>query len=237
MVNFGKMRFTIHLKAKFALLLLLVSGGIGLGAVSDLVPMTMAAQTGEPKPLTRRQLAKYQKTFQQQIESILNLVGLGKLSRPPEFSETLQAYRNERAKSDPDTAAFLGLWVNEWEPFPPFLFLSIFPSEVKGKVCIIEYIDTQDPNPIPGEKQPPNPPPKFSTARIIRGQLVGEQLWLDKSLIRQVKEEWMTTPIEFLGAVNRQKELQLYASKKVAELDPILPAEVLEAFKTNRCYR
>lgn len=186
-------------------------------------------------PLTTSQLTKFKKETQRQVSDVLNLAGLDKLAPLPPYSNGLKQFRSKWQRIDAETAPFLGLWVQEWQLFPPYYSLAIFPSNVKGQVCIVEVQDLQfrDYAP-PGEKIPPNPPPRFSIAKVSRGQGVGERVRFDRTLITRTRDV-RNVEVEFLGVVTPQNEVQLYGSKAMPQLDPRWPANVLQQFKANQC--
>ena len=260
------MKFAADFSTKIAILLLLLGGGIFWSAASGFPGITSlraqekqlrsahATQTPslaltsrvsklysrqpiKQETLTRREFAQFKRSMQQEVEQNLALAGLNKLPYPPEYSNSLKLYRAAQSKVAPATAPFLGLWVNSWEPYPPYFSIAVFPSKIKNRVCIVEEQDNegQGYQPPPGETIPPNPPPKFSTARIVRGQVVGQGLWLDRSLIKIAQSLVDSDQFEFLGAVHKGKQLRLYASKQVAELDSKLPQQILQDFKANQC--
>lgn len=188
------------------------------------------------KPLlTPSEITQYRQTMQAEIASDLGLAGLDKISLPPLYPSALDAHRAKWRQQDPEVADFLGLWVNDWQMFQPDFSLAIFPSAVKGQVCLIEQQDNgHHDSPVPGETLPATPPARLSTVKISQGQGIGNPLQLSRTLISRSQLDGKKQ-IEFLGTVNAQKQLQIYAAKSVAELDPALPAEIAQQFKAQQC--
>ncbi len=217
-----------NLYSKLAILLLLMGSVINL-------PSTTFAEN-KPQALSYTQIDKFKKTMNQNIENIINLVSLDKLKPLPEFTPEIKSYREIQSKIHKETTAFLGLWVNDWELFPPFYSLAIFPTTTKGKVCIIQYQDNQyrDYGPFPGETIPPNPPQQFLTGRIVKGQIVTGGFSLDRSLIKKIKYP-QNQEVEFLALVDRTQNMRLYAVKSPPKLDKNLPKKLLQDFRNNGC--
>ncbi len=180
--------------------------------------------------LTQNEISKFQFLIKQEIQTTLELAGLGKISEPPKLPTTLKAYRKTWSKVDPEIAPFLGLWVNDWEMFQPDVVIAIFPSTIKGQICVIAYQDNGHYyTPPPGGIFPHNPPPRFSTVKIVKGQAIANKLRIHKSLITQKGE------IEFIGTVKGKSNLQLYASKSIANIDSQFSSQIIQQFKTNQC--
>lgn len=148
----------------------------------------------------------------------------------------MKSYRKIQSQINQETAIFLGLWVNDWELFPPFYSLAIFPTKTKGKVCIIQYQDNQyrDYGSFPGETIPPNPPPQFFTAKVVKGQIVTSGLSLDRSLIKKIKYP-QNQEVEFLAVVDRAQNLRLYGVKSAPKLEKNFPKKLLQDFRNNGC--
>jgi hypothetical protein len=167
----------------------------------------------------------------------MGLLELDKLNSPSIADSDLIAYRKTRTKIDAETSAFLGTWANDWELFPPFYSLKIFPSQVKGRVCILEEIDNNyryygSP---PDEIIPPNPTPKLSIATIDRGKLTGDRWRSDRTLMTETQREGINEKIEFFAAIDWQDGLRLYTAKTQPRLTADLPRSISEKFKTYRC--
>jgi tetratricopeptide (TPR) repeat protein len=189
------------------------------------------------QPLNSDQIQTFRQQMQEQIETIIGLLGLGKLNYPSIADSDLIAYRKTRTKIDADTASFLGTWDNDWELFPPFHSLKIFPSQVKGRICLLEAIDNnyRQYGSAPGEIISPNPTPKLSIAKIDRGKLAGSRWRGDRTLMEETQSEIIENKIEFLAAINWQDGLQLYSAKTLPHLTADLPRSISEKFKTYQC--
>ncbi len=189
------------------------------------------------QPLNITEVTKLRKMMDQDVDTIRNLVGLDKIQSPPVPSKELILYRAKWRDANPDITPYLGLWTNEWEMFPPFFSLSIFPSTIKNKLCIIEYQDNQYQSygPFPGETIPPNPPPIFSTVTMVNGEFVGDRLHLHPDLLIKTQFEGMDQSIEFLDPIITGNSLRLYAAKTVPSLAKNIPTEIMQKFTDHQC--
>jgi hypothetical protein len=230
MWNVKAMRTAMQLLAGSALCLLVSAVSLPEGVASPTV--------AKPRSLTTSEIAKFKKALQGEIQVALDLAGIGKQALPPEYSNKLKTYRTTEAvqRKNPSVAPFLGFWVQDWSTFPPQFAMHVLPSSVKGRVCMIEYQYNDTSPPPPGETVPPNPPPKFSTATVVKDQVVGSSTRLARSLILPTRPNWVNRNIEFLGAVTAKNQVQIYAAKDVPKLDlASLPANVQQQFKLNQC--
>ncbi|OLP16917.1 hypothetical protein BST81_18155 [Leptolyngbya sp. 'hensonii'] len=178
-------------------------------------------KTTPPRSLTAAEIKTWKRQMLEQITNDLELSGLGKQPFPPFYPAELTAYRARWARINPEAAPFLGLWVNHWNLFPPEYALTVFPSKMRGQICIVAYQNNQyaDGPPVPGEEVPPNPPPRLSVIKLTRGQGVGNGLWVDRTLIIRTKRDWMKDWVEVLGVVKPQKQIQIYASQGIARFN------------------
>ncbi|MDJ0677679.1 MAG: hypothetical protein QNJ36_20225 [Calothrix sp. MO_167.B42] len=180
--------------------------------------------------LQKHEIAEFQALMGSEIQTTLGLAGLGKIAQPPKLPVTLKLYRAKWSKVDPEIAPFLGFWVNYWELFEPYFAIAIFPSTIKGQVCLIEYQDNgHHYTPPPGETLPPNPPPRFSTVTIVKGQALSSKLQTHKSLIIHKGE------IEFIGTIKGEQKLQVYASQSIAKLDSQISPQIMQQFNNHKC--
>ncbi|BAZ42751.1 hypothetical protein NIES4101_87210 [Calothrix sp. NIES-4101] len=199
-------------------------------AIAKKIPSKNSSKTIQVfKP---NELAKLQKKMKEEMQATLDLAGLGKIVKPPTFDANLQPYRAQWSKVNPQIAPFLGYWMNNWEMFQPAVTMVVFPSTVKGQVCMIEYQDNENYIIYPGEPRPPNPMPRFYTLKINQGQGQQGKFRLHKSLISKNN---IPGDMEFLGIAIGKQKVQLYASKGIPKLDSSLPTEVIQKFKANQC--
>jgi hypothetical protein len=226
---------TIRRSVQVAILLGIV-GGLSLQTA-----IASQATVKRPRPrLTTSEIAKFKKALQADIQVSLDLAGIDKQALPPELPAKLRSYRWAEAtqRKNPTVTPFLGTWVQQWSTFPPHFVMTVFPSTTKGRICIIEqqFNNPDKLPPLPGEKIPPDPPVRFSTATVSNNQTVGSDTRLARSLILPTRPSWINRNIEFLGAVTPQNRLQIYASKDVPTIDlKTLPTQVQQQFKASGC--
>jgi hypothetical protein len=177
----------------------------------------------------KQEITKFKALMEEDIQTTLGLSGLGKLPEPPKLPVDLKSYRTTWSKVNPGVTPFLGFWVNDWEMFQPHFAIAIFPSTIKGQICLIEYQEDGSDTPPPGETAPPNPSPRLSTAKIVNGQITTSNLQSHKSLIVQKGD------MEFLGTVKGKQEVKIYAAKAIPKLNPQLSPQILQQFKTHKC--
>lgn len=67
------------------------------------------------------------------------LAGLNKVEYPPALTEELVAYRQRWQKIDPAIAPFLGVWHDDQDSQNNRYSLSIFPSQSRTHVCVVEF--------------------------------------------------------------------------------------------------
>ncbi len=201
-----------------------------LGKLQQLESENISKKNTTTNLLQKHEVAKFQALMGSEIQTTLDLAGLGKISQPPKLPVTLKLYRAKWSNVDPDIAPFLGFWVNDWEMFQPYFAIAVFPSTIKGQFCLIEYQDNgHHYTPPPGETLPPNPAPRFFTVKIVKGQAVTSKLQIHKSLIIQKGE------IEFIGTMKGGQKLQVYASASIAKLDSQLSPQIMQQFKIHKC--
>ena len=82
------------------------------------------------------EIARFQVLMAESVRNILGLWGLNKITSAPQFPPALTAYRQTWSKLNPEVVPFLGFWVNDWEMFKPSLAIAIFPSTIKGQICL-----------------------------------------------------------------------------------------------------
>jgi hypothetical protein len=214
--------------------LIAVSSIIGLtGTIHQSIAQTIR-NTPNQKPLQNREVTKLKKVMKEEIETVLGLAGLDKIVKPPEFDQQLQNYRAKLAKVNPEVTPFLGNWIQNWEMSEPALAIAIFPSRIKGQICVIEYQDNQNYLIPPEEKRPPNPLPKFSTLKIRNRQGQTSNLRLHRSLISKNGSGY-AGEVEFMGVAIAKTKLRLYASQGIPKLDSDLPKQILQKFQANQC--
>lgn len=238
--NFKKLnmnRFNFPIVRLSILLSFILSSSVGTLFQPSVEASTRANKTKpapNQKPLTARELGKFQKLTQQQIQTTLDLAGLGKIVQPPIFDVKLRSHRAKWAKTNAAIAPFLGSWMNNWEMFLPSYRMAVFPSQVKGQVCVIEYQDNTSYIIDPESSRPPNPPPRFFTLKIRNQQAQTSQLRLHRSLIRNVNSGYGGN-VEFMGVAIGKKDVRLYASQGIPKLDSGLPKNILQQFSANKC--
>ena len=220
-------------RSRFAML-----GMVLLSAVGGSSVQAMPVASPVLKQPTSVELFRLRQSLNEQIETTFGLVGLGKMTAPPAYAPSLRAYRAMWFRTQPEISAYLGLWVQEWETFPPYYSMAVFPSKVRGRMCVVEYHrnDNLDgSSPLPDGAPPPNPDPRFSIVTISRGQGATAYLRLDRSLLSKRRASWRAQDIEFLGVIRANNRVQLYASKQVAVLDQTLTPVILQQFRANQC--
>lgn len=191
-----------------------------------------------PSWLTLQDVNRLRQQMQEQIDTDLGLAGLDKIGLPPAVPQDLQTYRAKWTRVNPEIAPFLGQWVKDWEIFPPSFELLIFPSRVKGRICLIEfrYNDRPAGGYAPGETVPPNPAPRFSAITLSKGQGRDSYLHLHKGLIKRAAASWTVQQhrMEFLGVVTPEQTVRVYAAKAIADLNSI-PASLKSLFQAYQC--
>ena len=174
---------------------------------------------------------RLQEVMRQEIDNVLGLAGLNKIEMPPFYSQDLQEYR--QSQPNPNIAPFLGYWVREWEIFPPYSSLMIFPSELENHLCIIEevydygeYYDL--------ERQVRSA--RFEFVSIEGERAIGSAFVLDRDLISLETNPLGEEKIEFLGIVNSQtNEFEgLYTSSSISVYEPF-NSEIQQQFEANGC--
>jgi hypothetical protein len=214
--------------------LIAVSSIIGLtGTIQQSTAQTIR-NTPNQKPLQNREVTKLKKVMKEEIDTVLGLAGLDKIVKPPEFNAQLQNYRAKLAKVNPEVTPFLGNWIQNWEMSEPAFTIAVFPSRIKGQVCVIEYQDNQNYLIPPEDKRSPNPLPKFSTLKILNRQGQISNLRFHRSLISKNGSGY-GGEVEFMGVAIAKTKLRLYASQGIPKLDSDLPKQILQKFQANQC--
>ncbi|TRV06026.1 MAG: hypothetical protein EWV41_14830 [Microcystis wesenbergii Mw_MB_S_20031200_S109] len=172
--------------------------------------------------VTQQQLAAHS----EMIESWLGLAGMGKLPVPPKLDKPLQSFRNQWAKTNPTVTPFLGLWHDDGGAFGNSYFLSIFPSQVQGQACVLEFRLEQKVAAEVVDEQILS----LSTAKVINGQLLSSRLRADKSTIVQ-KDFDNGYPVEFLPVLVGQNEIVIFASYSPPQLPPEFPQDLTSQVK------
>lgn len=192
----------------------------------------------QPIWLTAQELNQFRQQMQAQIDTDLGLAGLNKAGLPPALPQDLQTYRAKWARVNPEIAPFLGQWVKDWDIFPPSFELAVFPSRIKGRLCLIEfrYNDRPAGGYAPGEAIPPNPAPRFSVITLRNRQGSNPYLRLHKGLIKTAEASWTVQKhrMEFLGVVTPEQTVRVYAAKAIADLNSI-PASLKQPFQASQC--
>jgi len=172
--------------------------------------------------VTQQQLAAHS----EMIESWLGLAGMGKLPVPPKLDKPLKSFRNQWAKTNPTVTPFLGLWHDDGGAFGNSYFLSIFPSQVQGQVCVLEFrLELTVAAEVVDEQIL-----SLSTAKVINGQLLSSRLRADKSTIVQ-KDFDNGYPVEFLPVLVGQNEIVIFASQSPPQLPPEFPQDLTSQVK------
>ncbi|MBE5231077.1 MAG: hypothetical protein INR81_19060 [Microcystis aeruginosa PMC 728.11] len=131
-------------------------------------------------PLNNSDLLHIKSAAKREMDQSLGLAGVGKLGPPPKLDKPLQSFRNQWAKTNPTVTPFLGLSYDySFTMYPSYL--SIFPSRVRGQVCVLQFRPQQT---FMGEVEVEEFL-SLSTAKVINGQLLGGHLRADKSTILQ----------------------------------------------------
>lgn len=220
-------------RSRFAIVGMMLLCAVGMSSAQ-----AMPVNAPKLKQPTSVELFRLRQSLNEQIETTFGLVGVGKMTPPPAYAPSLRAYRAKWFRTQPEISAYLGLWVQEWETFPPYYSMAVFPSGVRGRMCVVEYHrnDNLDgSSPLPDGAPPPNPDPKFSIVTIDRGRGATVDLRLDRSLLIKRRASWGGQDIEFLGVIRANNRVQLYASQQVAVLDQTLAPEILQQFRANQC--
>ncbi len=209
--------------------------GLGLTLGIPAPPLGGAIAIAKPAPplpaLTPREIRAIRVQANQTIETSLGIAGVGKSGSPPAIAPELTAYRRQWSQRDAAIAPFLGQWVWDWDTFPPYYQLTIFPSAVKGRVCLVKT-GTQlvDANPVP--KEVPIAP-TFAIVQIKGRQGTSSQMRLSRELI--FSQGSFKGTIEWMVVAGAKTQHQVYASKAVPRLDPTWPAAIQTQFKQNQC--
>ena len=165
------------------------------------------------------------------IESWLGLAGMRKLPVPPKLDKPLKSFRNQWAKTNPTVTPFLGLWhdvekLDDRGNFGNSYFLSIFPSQVQGQACVLQFRPQQT---FMGEVEVEQIL-SLSTAKVINGQLLSSRLRADKSTIVQ-KDFDNGYPAEFLPVLFGQNEIVIFASQSPPQLPHEFPQDLTSHVK------
>ncbi|BAU41455.1 hypothetical protein [Leptolyngbya sp. O-77] len=230
---------TCAMRVKWAAALVLTAG---LGAAVACTPSAPNPATPDPDvvlhpvdaplrpPLTEAALRQAEAEMQQRIQADLDLLGLGKIgSVGSPISPDLLAYRQTWAETDPDIAPFLGTWEKEWDMLPHY-FMTVFPSEVPGRVCLVRY-SKQETVTVPFEVY--DTPLEFSVAQVVEGQLLASNTQSARSLLRQAPV--MDYESEFLATVEPTGNMQVYAAQRPPAIAPTWPAALMEQFRAAGC--
>lgn len=182
-------------------------------------------------PLNNSDLLDIKSTASEMIESWLGLAGLGKLPVPPKLDKPLKSFRNQWAKTNPTVTPFLGLWhdvekLDDRGYFGNSYFLSIFPSQVQGQACVLQFRPQQT---FMGKVEVEQIL-SLSTAKVINGQLLSSRLRADKSTIVQ-KDFDNGYPAEFLPVLFGQNEIVIFASQSPPQLPPEFPQDLTSQVK------
>ncbi len=217
---------------------------LGWGTVACVVPVEEPstpnggeAPTVDPalllSSLSTEALQQREAELQIYIQADLDLAGLGKISgvgKP--ISPELTQFRQDWAAVDPEVAPFLGYWVRDWNLYPHD-FMWIFPSTVPGQVCLVRYRQTETET-VPFEVI--ITPPEFSVALVKDGQLLGPDTQTARSLIRPTPASaYVPYAIEFLGTVEANGNLLLYAAQQPPTFDPTWDAELQQKLDAFQC--
>ncbi|HLO84538.1 MAG TPA: hypothetical protein VK203_05915 [Nostocaceae cyanobacterium] len=184
-------------------------------------------------PLSNAALAKYRNEFKQWIQSDLDMLGLGKITNvatpmPP----ALLKFRQNWAKTDAQVAPFLGSWVRDWN-LHPHDFMTVFPSKTLGQVCLIRTRrDMTETVPF----QEITTPPEFSIARVVKGQLLGTKTQSGRSLLFPTPASaYLPYNTEFLGTVESDRTLRLYAAQGLPSVNPKWDSNIRQQLKAYGC--
>ncbi|HLP91177.1 MAG TPA: hypothetical protein VK184_21685 [Nostocaceae cyanobacterium] len=187
------------------------------------------------KPLSNTALAKYQTEFKQWIQSDLDLLGLGKITRvaapiPP----ALVKFRRDWAKTNAEVAPFLGSWARDWN-LHPHDFMTVFPSKTLRQVCLIRTRrDMTETVPF----REITTPPEFSIAKVVKGQLLGTKTQSGRSLLFPTPASaYLPYNTEFLGTVDPNKTLRLYAIQGLPSVDPKWNNNIRQQLKAYGCIK
>ena len=194
---------------------------------TPIAPRTNVSSFEDPGPilpsLTEADLEKLQREIPLQLRSWFDLAGLLKLDRPPAFPESLQAFREARSAIDAETAPFLGLWQDDGGDGRTY-FLSVFPSDTPGRVCLLEYRDEWRAAP---EDVILEPILALSTAEVTDGHLRGSRLRSHRSAIGRTTFDLESYPVEFLGVAIDGDRIRLFVARSLPALPLDLPSEAI----------
>ncbi len=187
-------------------------------------------------PLNNSDLLHIKSAAKQQIDQSLGLAGVGKLAPPPKLDKPLKSFRNQWAKTNPTVTPFLGLWhdvekLDDRGYFGNSYFLSIFPSQVQGQACVLQFRPQQT---FMGEVEVEQIL-SLSTAKVINGQLLSSRLRADKSTI--VQKDFYNGypvegyPVEILPVLDGQNEIYIFSSRSPPQLPPGFPEDLTSKVK------
>jgi hypothetical protein len=209
--------------------IVLIAAFVALGTATVGLVTAIVTQRGLILPLHILDLLSIKFTTSEMIDSWFGLAGHNKLISPSELGEPLKSFRNQWAKTNPTVTPFLGLWHNDGDGFQSLheaYFLSIFPSQVQGQVCVLEYKDRGllDVSIL-----------SLSTAKVISGQLLSSRLRADKSTI--VQKDFYNGypvegyPVEILPVLDGQNEIYIFSSRSPPQLPPGFPEDLTSKVK------
>ncbi|NJN24393.1 MAG: hypothetical protein HC810_08440 [Acaryochloridaceae cyanobacterium RL_2_7] len=170
----------------------------------------------------------------ERIDSILGLAGLNKSPMPPSPSQALLKYRE--AQSDQTVAPYLGHWIVR-DTFLPFYDAHIFPSPVKGQICILsQQYHHFDGYSIPmGEIVPPNPSLSFSVVNLSSNPSAALGLTTHSDLLMKRENPLSQAPIEFLSLMDDAQKQVIYAAKDQPTKPKFLSSAVHKQWKAYGC--
>ncbi len=185
------------------------------------------------EPLSEAELTQWQIELQQRIQADLDMLGLGKLTSvaapvPPELTEFRQAW----AETDAAIAPFLGYWAQDWN-MHPHDYMTVFPSMEPGHVCLVRYRkDMTDTVPF----QEITTPIEVSIAQVIDGQLLGTHTKSGRSLLLPTPAlAYLPYEAEFLGTVEPNGTLRLYAAQQPPTVDPTWDSRIQQQLDVQGC--
>jgi len=182
--------------------------------------------------LNQENLSNFKTFLAERSQSWFALAGLDKMNPPPRFSPELQSYRERWSNVNPRSAPFLGLWHDG--DYPNY-YLSIFPSNIDGKMCILEFRAEWSLlilNEETGQYNKDMISPQilsFSLGEEQSGQLQSSQISTSLEVISTQDFSLSETyGVELIAVLDEQNNSYVLASTSPPILPPDLPDSVTE---------
>ncbi|MBW4655178.1 MAG: hypothetical protein KME20_19375 [Kaiparowitsia implicata GSE-PSE-MK54-09C] len=211
----------------------LLGGAIASTLTACIAPPPALSLADVAEPLSVAELTQRQIELQQRVQVDLDLLGLGKLTSvaapvPPELTEFRQAW----AETDAAIAPFLGYWAQDWN-MHPHDYMTVFPAVETGRVCLVRYRKEMTET-VPFEEV--TTPIEVSIAQVVDGQLLGTHTQSGRSLLLSTPvSAYLPYEAEFLGTVEPDGTLRLYAAQQVPTVDATWDSKIQQQLDMQGC--